>query len=844
MTPPAPAPPPAAAPGALSGVSGLTAAEVAEREAAGLTNRQSKDTSRSLAEILRVHVLTLFNLAIALCAVVVISLGRWLDLLFSLAAIANVVIGVVQEYSAKRKLDRIALLHQDDAVVVRDGARVSLAMARIVRDDVVVLRRGDQVPVDGEVLASDGLDLDEALLTGENDPVPKAPGDAVLSGSSVVAGTGLVRATAVGPASHAARLSAEARRFSAIRSELRGALEKVARWLTIGLVPIIAVIVHGQMTAVGGWAHALAQPREAALEPALIASVAAVTSMIPQGLALMTTIAFAVSALKLAQHEVLIQEQPAVEVLARVDTVCLDKTGTLTEGGVRFHELLAPASASPSTSTSTDDDGAPADVDAAARAVLAWFGADPDANPTAAALHEPFADAPPHEPADRVAFSSARRWSAVAFGPEVGAATGTWLLGAPEALLGDADARPGEAGTGRDDVAAVRAQADALSDEGLRVLLLARTDAPLAGNALPAGRVPAAVVTFRENVRPDAAETLGYFHAQGVRTVVISGDSPRTVAAVAREVGMDVAGHARDGRTLPEDPDALADVMAEHDVFGRVSPDQKKAMVAALQSRGHVVAMTGDGVNDALALKTADLGIAMGNAAPATKAVSRMVLLDGRFDRLPAVLGEGRQVIANMERLAHIYLTKTTYALLFGVVFSLLAWQFPLLPRQASTVDFIMIGLPTFFLALLPNPRRYVPGFLGRALRFAIPSGVVILLSMVALQVYVRLAADHVDLAQQQTAFMITLTLVGLWVLSVMSRPLTRRVVVLILGMYAVLAAVVLVPASRWYHQMEVPPADVLVAALVIAAVGCALIELIHQVHRRHVARVLAAAGA
>ncbi|MCK6091583.1 HAD-IC family P-type ATPase [Micrococcus endophyticus] len=846
MTPPepAPAPAPSAAGGALAG---LTAAEVAEREAAGLTNRQSKDTSRSLAEILRVHVLTLFNLAIALCAVVVISLGRWLDLLFSLAAIANVVIGVVQEYSAKRKLDRIALLHQDDVVVIRDGARVPLPMAQIVRDDVVVLRRGDQVPVDGEVLVSDGLDMDEALLTGENDPVPKTPGDAVLSGSAVVAGAGLVRATAVGPASHAARLSAEARRFSAIRSELRGALEKVARWLTIGLVPIIAVIVHGQMTAVGGWAHALAQPREAALEPALIASVAAVTSMIPQGLALMTTIAFAVSALKLAQQEVLIQEQPAVEVLARVDTVCLDKTGTLTEGGVRFHELLAPASASPSTSTSTstdDDDGAPADVDAAARAVLAWFGADPDANPTAAALREPFADAPPHAPADRVAFSSARRWSAVAFGPEAGAAAGTWLLGAPEALLGDPDAQPGEAGTGRDDVAAVRAQADALSDEGLRVLLLARTDAPLAGNALPAGRVPAAVVTFRENVRPDAAQTLDYFHAQGVRTVVISGDSPRTVAAVAREVGMDVAGHARDGRTLPEDPDALADVMAEHDVFGRVSPDQKKAMVEALQSRGHVVAMTGDGVNDALALKTADLGIAMGNAAPATKAVSRMVLLDGRFDRLPAVLGEGRQVIANMERLAHIYLTKTTYALLFGVVFSLLAWQFPLLPRQASTVDFIMIGLPTFFLALLPNPRRYVPGFLGRALRFAIPSGVVILLSMVALQVYVRLAADHVDLAQQQTAFMITLTLVGLWVLSVMSRPLTRRVVVLILGMYAVLAAVVLVPASRWYHQMEVPPADVLVAALVIAAVGCALIELIHQVHRRHVARVLAAAGA
>ena len=818
-----------------AGITGLTAAEVAEREAAGLVNVQSRDTSRSLGQILRVHVFTLFNLAIALCAVVVILMGRWLDLLFSLAAVANVVIGVVQEYSAKRKLDRIALLHQDDVVVIRDGARVPLPMAQIVRDDVVVLRRGDQVPVDGEVLVSDGLDMDEALLTGENDPVPKTPGDAVLSGSAVVAGAGLVRATAVGSASHAARLSAEARRYSAIHSELRGALEKVARWLTIALVPIIAVIVHGQMTAVGGWSLALSQPREAALEPALIASVAAVTSMIPQGLALMTTIAFAVSALKLAQQEVLIQEQPAVEVLARVDTVCLDKTGTLTEGGVRFDRLAAPASAD--ASPDAHDDGAPAEVGDGARAVLAWFGADPDVNPTAAALREPFTAVPAVDPAAQVAFSSARRWSAVAFGPEAGAAAGTWLLGAPEALVD-------ERLLGPDAAEAVRAQVHADADAGRRVLLLARTDEPLIGDALPAGGVPVAVVTFRENVRPDAAETLDYFHAQGVRTVVISGDSPRTVAAVAREVGLEVAGQAYDGRTLPEDPGALADVMAEHDVFGRVSPDQKKAMVQALQSRGHVVAMTGDGVNDALALKTADLGIAMGNAAPATKAVSRMVLLDGRFDRLPRVLGEGRQVIANMERLAHIYLTKTTYALLFGVVFSLFAWQFPLLPRQASTVDFIMIGAPTFFLALLPNPRRYVPGFLGRALRFAIPSGAVILLSMVALQTYVRLTAGDVDLARQQAAFMITLTLLGLWVLSVMSRPLSARVVVLILAMYAVLAAVVLVPASRWYHRMEVPPTDVLVAALVVAALGCGLIEVIHQVHRRHVARVLAAAGA
>ncbi|MDO5634937.1 MAG: HAD-IC family P-type ATPase [Micrococcus sp.] len=820
-------------------VGGLTPAEVQERIAAGQTNAQPKDTSRSLATILRVHVLTLFNLAIFVCAVVVIVLGRWLDLLFCIAAVSNVVIGVIQEYSAKRKLDRIALLNQDDAIVVRAGERLALPMAEIVLDDVVVLRRGDQVPVDGEVLTSEGLDLDESLLTGENDPVPKNPGDDVLSGSSVVAGIGLVRATGVGASSHAARLSAEARQFSAIRSELRGALEKVALWLTIGLIPIIAVIVNGQMIAAGGWDLALNSPREVALEPALVASVAAVTSMIPQGLALMTTISFAVAALKLAQRQVLIQEQPAVEVLARVDTVCLDKTGTLTEGGVSLHDAVPPAGAVGEGAVGSGAAGEAKALTPACRAVLGWFGSDPDANPTAQALATPFPATTSVLPAGMVAFSSARRWSGVQFDGDTEADTpelaGTWLLGAPEALL-DAEH------LGAERTAAVGKQCAEQADTGLRTMLLCWSATPLEGETLPGGREVAAVLTFRENVRADAAETLDYFREQGVRLVVISGDNPRTVAAVAREVGMDIEGDAVDARTLPAEREELAQVMQENTVFGRVTPEQKKNMVLALQDRGHVVAMTGDGVNDALALKHADLGIAMGNAAPATKAVSRMVLLDGRFDRLPSVLGEGRKVIANMERLAHIYLTKTTYALMFGVVFSLLAWQFPLIPRQASTVDFIMIGLPTFFLALLPNARRYVPGFLGRALRFAIPCGTVILAAMVTLVGYLRWQEIPLSTQQLQTAAMITLTLSGLWVLGTIARPLSRVTVALILSMYTVLALVVLVPASRWYHQLELPPTNVVVASLVIAAVACALIELIHQIHARHVERVGAAA--
>ncbi|XKH57417.1 HAD-IC family P-type ATPase [Citricoccus nitrophenolicus] len=841
-------------------VRGLAPADVAEREEKGLVNRQPRDTSRSIWTILRVHILTLFNLAIATCAVAIIVLGRWFDLVFCLAAVANVVIGVIQEYSAKRKLDAIALLHQDAAHVLRDGTEQPVRLEEIVLDDAVVLRRGDQVPADGVVLSSDGLDIDESLLTGEADAVGKRPGDAVLSGSAVLSGTGLVRVTAVGPDSHASRLATEARRFSKIPSELRGALDTVATWLTIALVPIAALIVNGQVQAVGGWARALEQD---AIEPAVVASVAAITSMIPQGLALMTTISFAVAALKLARQEVLIQEQPAVEILARVDTVCLDKTGTLTEGRIVFDGStdLTPATHHGQHGQSTPS-GAD-DLRSAGSLVLGWFGADANANPTALALAEAYPAQPTVAPTDQVPFASERRWSAVAFGPtplhDAGAGAGrdisrgdavhgAWVLGAPEVLLP-------ASGNGLD--ADRRAHIEALCQEttsrGLRTMVLCRSTEPAGvgtwfdkGRDLPPALEAVALLTFREKVRDDARETLEYFREQDVELKVISGDHPRTVAAVAREVGMDVQGDGYDARDLPSDPEERRVVLQGHSVFGRVSPEQKKGMVSALQQDGHVVAMTGDGINDALALKTADLGIAMGNGAPATKAVSRMVLLDSRFSRLPSVLAEGRQVIANMEQLAHMYLTKTAYAVLFGVVFSLLAWQYPLLPRQASTVDFLMIGLPTFFLALVPNQRRYVPGFLGRALRFAIPSGLVILAGLLAVNGYAHWfagfsggatgpadAVGEVSLQQVQTASVITLTLMGLWVLNLISRPLTKWKLSLVAAMYALLLLVLLIPTSREFHQFEIPPVDLTLAAVTIGAVACVLLEGIHQFHRR-----------
>lgn len=816
---------------------GLNSVQVAERHRLGLANVQPRTTSRSIAEILRTHLMTLFNLIIGICALMIIVLGRWLDLLFAVAAVANVVIGLVQEYSAKRKLDAIALLHQDHIRVMRDGTLLQIHREQIVLDDVVELRRGDQIPADGIVISSRGLDVDESILTGEADPVPKRRDDYILSGTAVLAGTGRFVVTAVGERAHAVKLATESKRYQKINSELRRALEKVAFWLSIALLPITAVVFNGQMQAHGGWSEAVSEGwSDGAWRDAMVTAVSSVTAMIPAGLALMTTIAFAVAAVKLAQSQVLIQEQPAVEILARVDVVCFDKTGTLTDGTIAFHGAAPldrrglPTTWDAEQPHDSSTIGGTTRIEGTApwQQVLAWFGNDELANPTAAALQVPFHALPRHHAAFQVQFSSARRWSAVTFADDAGDLAGHWVLGAPEILL-DPVVAPGiESGQ-------LFGHTDAIAAQGLRTMVLARAplnepvidgaSGPLGrGERLPNDLYPVALLTFKENVRTDARATLEYFREQNIGLRVISGDHPRTVAAVAREVGMKVEGDGIDGSRLPRDPEALRAVMATHSVFGRVTPEQKRAMVDALKANGHVVAMTGDGINDALALKKADLGIAMGNGAPATKAVSRMVLLDGRFSRLPAVLDEGRKVIANTERVAHLFLTKTAYAILLGLFYALLFWEFPFLPRQFSTVDFLMIGCPAFFLALMPNTRRYRPGFLRRSVLFSLPASVAICLAVIAVSFFGRLFEDTP--AGIQTASTLCLTMVGLWVLNVALRPLTVPRIVLIASMYALLALVLLVPISQQYHLFAMPGAELLAAAFVAAVLCSGLVEL------------------
>ncbi|MCJ1708380.1 HAD-IC family P-type ATPase [Microbacterium sp. VKM Ac-2923] len=794
----------------LDAVRGLSAAEVAERVAAGQTNVFAADTSRSAWNIVRANVFTLFNAIVGACFIVLLLLGRWQDALFGVAALSNAVIGCVQEFRAKAALDRLALLNAPRARVRREGADVEIAPPDVVRDDVLVLRAGDQVPADAVVIASQALQIDESMLTGESDAVDKRPDDEALSGSIVVAGEGTARVVRVGAESYANTFAAEAKRFQLVSSELRTSIDRVLRWVGWGIGPVGLLVLNAQMMVAGGWVQAWEQ---GTWSQAVVNTIASLTAMIPLGLVLMTSIAFAVGAARLAGKKVLVNELPAVEGLARVDVICLDKTGTLTAGEIRFDAAL------------------PLEERSGWQKSLAWYGAAPDANATAQCLREPFPVDEPLLAARRIPFSSARKWSAVSF---AAGADGTWVLGAPEMVFGDA------AG---DSETPLGAAVTRLASSGRRTLVLAHTRTALSDEDVDAERFPSdavavAVLTFVEAVRPDAAEALAYFREQGVGVRVISGDNPRTVAAIAREVGLEVD-EGYDARRLPEDDVELGVILEEHTVFGRVTPDQKRRMVTALQARGHVVAMTGDGVNDALAIKTADIGIAMNSGAAATKAVARLVLLDGRFSHLPSVVAEGRQVIANIERVSMLFLTKTVYATGLALLFGIFVMEFPFLPRQLSITDGLTIGIPAFFLALLPNTQRYVPGFLKRSLSFAIPAGIVI---AVSLTLYTRTAMDiGLVTAQVRTGATIILAIVAIWVLTVLSRPVTRVKVLVIGAMFIALTAIFTVPALGQFFQLQDPGADGAALVTFVVVLAVAAIEVVRFAHRRFVRRSLAA---
>ncbi len=755
------------------GPAGLSSAEVAERRSRGEAHAGAERTSRSVADILRGNVFTRFNVILASLLAVILTVGAPQDALFGIVLVANALIGIVQELRAKMTLDRLAVLSAPRVRVVRDGVPADISVAELVAGDLVRLRPGDQLVADGVVTASTSLQADESLLTGESDPVDKQAGDQVLSGTFVFAGSGAYQAVGVGAEAYARKLAAEARQFALVRSELVAGINRILRYVTWAIGPVAALVLISQL-------HAHLSARQS-----LVGTVAALVGMVPQGLVLLTSIAFGVSAVTLAGRQVLVQQLPAVEGLARVDVICLDKTGTLTDGTIAFDALVP-----------LDDD------QRTAAEALAALAADEDRNATLAAIA---AALPP--PADSwtrraaVPFSSARKWSGVSFDGR-----GSWILGAPEVVL-----PPGE----KEHLA----RAGMLAATGRRVLVLAHTDTPLDGESLPQDPRPAALVQLTERLRPDASETVGYFAAQGVAVKVISGDSPATVGAVAARAGVTGADRPVDAADLPDDPDALGQLIEQRSVFGRVTPHQKQAMVRALQGRGHVVAMTGDGVNDVLALKLADIGIAMGSGAPATKAVAELVLLDGRFATLPGVVAEGRRVTANIERVANLFVTKTVWATLLAVAVGVALLPYPFLPRHLTVIDSLAIGVPSFFLALAPNKRRYRPGFASRVLRFAIPAGVIV--AATTLTAYLVTHELGLPLGQQRTAATLVTLALSLTVLTLLAIPLTWRRILLVGAMISGFVLLFPVAVVRDFYGLDLPH-GYLAITLLIAFPGCA----------------------
>lgn len=830
---------------------GLSFKQVAQARAADETNEFDNSSSRSIVAILRANVFTIFNAILASAVVVVLAVGSWQDAVFGFVLLLNTLTGTIAELRAKRALDNLAVLAAPAAHVIRDGEAKDIEVSQVVLGELLELRSGDQVPADGQVLSSNGCEIDESILTGESVAVRKHENDQVLSGTTVIGGSARIRVTAVGEHSYANRLAMEARKYSVVTSELQEGTNRVLTWISWVIVPMTLLLLWSQLRVAGGISEALDSGQWKA---AVVLAVAGVVGMVPQGLVLLTSVNFAAAAMTLARRKVLVQELPAVEVLARVDMLCLDKTGTLTSGAVELDHIescLGSACAdgdggSPAAGKVSADAAAggsagtgsgaviPASADDAARAALAYLVGGSEANATGSAIAAGLTGLEPAQARYAIAFNSARKWSAVQ------TQAGAYVLGAPEIVLagstgsGSTEADNADSdgtGLGSTDNAALE-RVKALAGTGKRVLVLAHSNQALDQSenpTLPKDLTAALLVVLAEQVRPDAAQTLDYFKRQGVAVRVISGDNPVTVAAIAAHLGLRNPDGGEpvgvDARTLPaiEDTQALADVLEKHTVFGRVTPEQKRAFVNALKSRGHTVAMTGDGVNDALALKDADLGIAMGNAAPATKAVSRLVLLNSQFDALPSVVAEGRRVIANMERVASLFLTKTTWAALLAAVVAITGFVYPFLPRQLTIVSSLTIGIPAFVLALVPTNQRYRAGFLARVLRLSVPAGVIVVVGVLCARLTLILMGSN----RNQISSVCTLVLVagGLWLLSLTARPWVWWRAALVVIMSAAALAVVLLAPLRGFFDLAALTANSWLVLVCAAGIVCAALE-------------------
>ena len=664
---------------------GLSQGQVAARVAEDLVNHNSTVPTKSVACIIRDNVCTLFNLVITILGVAVLLVGSYKNLLFMGIMFCNLIIGIVQEIRAKRIIDRLSLLSAAGAHVVRDGKTSVIPVEEIVLDDVLELERGNQVICDC-ILLDGTCDVNESLITGESDSVGKKPGDLLLSGSFVVNGRCRARAEHVGAENYVSVISNEARRHKKAKSEIMNALQRIILVVSIAIIPIGAALFYNQYNLDGN-----------TLQHAVVFTTAALIGMIPEGLVLLTSSVLAISVIRLSKHQVMVQELYCIEALARVDVLCLDKTGTITEGSMELKEVR------PLDGVSDE---------AVEEALSHLCAVMEDDTPTFCSIASRYGGKPSKKAERILPFSSEKKWSGAYFGEE-----GSYVLGAPEMILPD--------------LGKYKPFADELAAQG-RVLLLAHSKGDFAGKELPAALSPMALLLIQDVIRPDAKDTLRYFAEQGVTLKVISGDNPITVSTIARRVALPNADKYVDATTLQTEED-IRRAVSEYAVFGRVTPQQKLAFVKALKAQGHTVAMTGDGVNDVLALKEADCSIAMASGSDAARTVSSLVLLDSNFASMPVVVQEGRRSINNLQRSSALFLSKTIFSALIAVLFIFINYSYPFQPVQQTLIATLTIGTPSFILALEPNKDRLRGKFILNVIRQSIPAALTMTANIVLL---------------------------------------------------------------------------------------------------------------
>ncbi len=707
---------------------GLSAAQVQERKEKGWANGSVKSASRSEKEIILENIVTFFNLVFVVLAVVLALSGSSIkNMTFMVVVICNAAIGCFQEIRAKRAVDKLTLVAAQQVMTLRSGTLTKIRSDLLVRDDIVEFSAGNQICADG-ILRTGELWVNESLITGEADNVHKLPGDELKSGSFVVAGLGRVQLTAVGTDSFAARLALEAKADPhAAKSEMMRSLDKLIRVVGFLLIPIGLVLFYQEFKVL-----------HLGFRSSVEGTVSALVGMIPEGLYLLTSIAMAASALKLTRQRVLVQDMNCIETLARVDVLCVDKTGTITESRMEVDDVI-PLTTDP-----------PEHLEQ----ILAAFysGTEPE-NDTGKAMNEVFAGSSPWVCTKRIPFTSATKWSAAIFRDQ-----GAFVIGAPDFMADKQDRE-------------LLGTVEQWSAQGYRVLLVGEYDGIPAAPLQPERLRPLALVLLRNRIRPEAPETFAYFAQQGVTIKVISGDNPITVSQIARRTGIQNAEAYIDVTKL-QTPEEFYKAAKEYTVFGRVTPDKKRMLIQALRRQGHTVAMTGDGVNDVLAMKDADCGIAMASGAQAASQVAQIVLLDSDFSALPHIVGEGRRVINNIQRAATLFLVKNIFSLGLSILTLFTNFPYPIVPLHLSVISALTIGIPSFFLAMEPNYERFSGHFLRGVLRRAFPGGLTNIFVVLMAQIFMSVFALPLD--QISTVCAALLGIVGLLVLFQTCKPFDR----------------------------------------------------------------------